>query len=106
VLQQLEQQFTLFTEEGVPVRAKLSCTFKEWWTNYEDLNKQAPESSDIAKMHIVKRGDTLSSIAAEEYLDPKLWRPIAIENGIDNPHLLKPGTLLLLPALTDKSQIS
>jgi len=106
VLQQLEQQFTLFTEEGVPVRAKLSCTFKEWWTNYEDLNKQAPESSDIAKMHIVKRGDTLSNIAAEEYLDPKLWRVIAIENGIDNPHLLKPGTLLLLPALTDKSQIS
>lgn len=103
VLQQLEQQFTLFTEQGIPVRAKLSCTFKEWWTNYESLNKEATQSSDIAKMHVVKRGDTLSSIAAEEYLDAKLWRPIAIENGIDDPRVLIPGTLLLLPALTDRS---
>ena len=55
-------------------------------------------------MHVVKSGDTLSSIAAEEYLDPKLWRPIAIENGIDDPRVLIPGTLLLLPTLSDRSQ--
>ena len=103
VLQQLEQTFTLFTEDGTPVRAKLSCTFKEWWTNYDDLNKQNTQSSDIAKMHVVKRGDTLSSIAAEEYLDPRLWRPIAIENGIDDPRVLIPGMLLLLPTLSDRS---
>jgi hypothetical protein len=104
VLQQLEQQFTLFTEQGIPVRAKLSCTFKEWWTNYESLNNEKTQSPDIAKMHMVKRGDTLSSIAAEEYLDPGLWRPIAIENGIDDPRVLVPGTLLLLPTLTDRSR--
>ena len=103
VLQQLEQTFTLFTEDGTPVRAKLSCTFKEWWTNYDDLNKQNTQSSDIAKMHVVKRGDTLSSIAAEEYLDPRLWRPIAIENGIDDPRVLIPGMILLLPTLSDRS---
>ena len=103
VLQQLEQQFTLFTEEGIPVRAKLSCTFMEWWTNYEGLNKQAMQSSDIAKTYVVKRGDTLTSIAAEEYLNPKLWRCIAVENEIDDPRLLKPGTSLLLPTLTNKN---
>lgn len=106
VLQQLEQQFTLFTEEGVPVRAKLSCTFMEWWTNYDDLNKQQTESSDIVKMHVVKRGDTLSSIAAEEYLDPKLWKLIADQNGIDDPRTLMPGTLLLLPTFTGRIQAS
>jgi nucleoid-associated protein YgaU len=103
-LQQLEQQFTLFTEQGVPVRAKLSCTFMEWRTNEKDLEKQATQSSDIAKMHVVKLGDTLSSIAAREYLDPGLWRPIAIENGIDDPRLLKPGTLLLVPTLNDRER--
>ena len=72
--------------------------------NYDDLNKQDTQSSDIAKMHVVKRGDTLSSIAAKEYLDPKLWRPIAIENGIDDPRVLIPGTLLLLPTLSDRSR--
>ena len=102
VLERLEQQFTLFTENGTPVRAKLSCTFKEWRTNYEDLNRQATQSSDIVKMRVVKRGDTLSSIAGEEYLDPQMWRPIANENGIDNPLELTPGMLLLVPTLSKR----
>lgn len=106
VLQQLEQQFTLFTEQGVPVRAKLSCTFTEWRTNKDDDEKQATQSSDIAKVHVVKTGDTLSSIAAKEYQDPKLWRPIAIENSIDDPRMLIPGSLLLLPTLTDWGRLS
>lgn len=83
-LQQLEQQFTLFTEEGVPVRAKLSCTFKEWWTDYENLNSATSNSSSINKTHVVKPGETLSSIAA----DPKQWRALAVENGIDDPREL------------------
>jgi nucleoid-associated protein YgaU len=101
VLERLEQQFTLFMEDGTPVRASLSCTFKEWRTNYEDLNRQDKQSSDVAKTRIVRRGDSLSGIAAEEYRDPALWRPIALENGIDDPRRLSPGTVLLIPTLTD-----
>jgi nucleoid-associated protein YgaU len=103
VLERLEQQFTLFMEDGTPVRATSRCTFKEWRTNYDDLNKQATQSSDIAKARIVKRGDTLSSIAAEEYHDPGLWRPIAAENDIDDPQSLAPGTTLLIPTLAQRS---
>jgi nucleoid-associated protein YgaU len=102
VLQKLDQRFTMFMEDGTPVRAKLTCTFMEWWTNYDDLNKQALESSDVAKVRIVKHGDTLSSIAAETYLDPSKWRPIALENGIDDPLSLTPGRQLLIPALPDE----
>ena len=98
VLQQLEQQFTLFTEDGIPVRAKLGCTFKEWWTDYEKINSPASNSSSISKMHVVKLGETLSSIAA----DPKKWRAIAVENGIDDPRKLLPGTLLSLPILSGR----
>jgi nucleoid-associated protein YgaU len=100
VLERLEQQFTMFVENGTPVRATSRCTFKEWRTNYEDLNQQAPQSSDIAKTRIVKRGETLCSIAWEEYRDSGLWRPIADENGIDDPVSLAPGTPLLIPTLT------
>lgn len=99
VLERLEQQFTLFTEEGIPVRASLSCSFKEWRTNYDDLNREALESSDVAKTRVVRRGDTLSRIAAEEYRDPALWRPIATENDLDDPRELSPGTILLIPTL-------
>src|SRR5215471_1051247 len=85
VLQQLEQQFTLFMENGKPVRATARCTFKEWRTNYKDLNQQERQSADIAKTWVVKRGETLSDIAAVEYHDASLWRPIATENEIDDP---------------------
>lgn len=98
VLEKLSQEFTLFTSDGTPVRATSNCTFKEWRTNYKDLNER--QSSDIAKLRVLKRGETLSSIAAEEYHDPALWRPIANENGIDDPRAPPPGTVLLIPALT------
>jgi hypothetical protein len=104
VLQQLEQTFTLFTENGTPVRAKLSCTFMEWWIDYKELNEQIAKSSDVGKTHVVKSGETLSSIAAEKCLDPKSWKIIAIENGIDDPRVLKPGTLLLVPTQSGRSR--
>ncbi|MCU0588462.1 MAG: LysM peptidoglycan-binding domain-containing protein [Syntrophobacteraceae bacterium] len=100
VLQQLEQQFTLFMEDGTPVRVTARCTFKEWRTNYDDLNRQQTTSKDIAKTRVVRRGETLSSIAAEEYWDPGLWRPIADENGIDDPRGLTVGMVLLIPTVS------
>ena len=103
VLEQLEQQFTLFMENGMPVRATARCTFKEWRTNYEDLNRQDRQSSDIAKTRVVKRGETLSGIAAEEYHDPGLWWPIAAENEIDDPLSVVPGMVLLIPTLTQRN---
>lgn len=33
----------------------------------------------------VKTGDKLPTIAAKVYGDPRLWRPIADANAIDNP---------------------
>jgi hypothetical protein len=99
VLEKLDQKFTMFLEDGTPVRATATCTFKEWRTNYDRLNLQDTQSADLAKRWIVKRGDSLSGIAAMEYLDPCLWRPIAAANNIDNPFDLRPGHSLIIPAL-------
>ena len=99
VLERLDQKFTMFMDDGTPVRATLSCSFKEWRRNQEDRKRQGLESSDVAKTRVVRRGDTLSSIAAEEYLDPGLWRPIGAANGIDDPLRLEPGRVLLVPRL-------
>jgi nucleoid-associated protein YgaU len=101
VLQQLEQTFTLFTATGMPVRATVKCTFKEWRTNYEDSVRQAKESSDVAKQHVFKRGDSLALIAAEEYRDPRKWRAIAIANHIRDPLNIPPGAALRVPALEE-----
>lgn len=104
VLQKLDQKFTMFLEDGTPVRATLTCTFMEWRTNYDNLNLQYLKSADVAKVWVVKRGDTLSSIAAHEYMDPGLWRPIAAKNNIDNPLDLAPGRVLMIPQLSLQEQ--
>jgi nucleoid-associated protein YgaU len=103
VVTNLTQTFTLFKNDGTPVRATLSCSFRQWRS--EQLEKRALnlQSPDVAKTRIVRLGETLSGIAAEEYANPALWRPIAEANGIDNPRRLKPGTALSIPVLASGS---
>jgi nucleoid-associated protein YgaU len=99
VLQSLNQNYTLFLADGTPVRATLKCTFQEWTSEDEQAKRDNKQSVDVVKTRIVRRGDTLSSIAAEEYNDPALWRPIAEANQIDDPLSLSPGRPLILPTL-------
>ena len=101
VLEHLVQRFSLFLEDGWPVRATLGCTFKEWRDDEEEARRQDRQSVDVVKTHLLRRGDTLSSIAMKEYEDPGLWRPIADANGIINPLDLPYGRLLVIPTLRD-----
>lgn len=96
VLVRLEQRFTLFLDDGTPVRALLSCEFAEADTQAQVLAGEL-HSADVVKTRQVRSSDTLQSLAAEEYGDPALWRPIATANGIVNPRLLVPGTVLVIP---------
>jgi hypothetical protein len=95
VLESANQTFTMFLSTGIPVRATMSVTFKE--IGQEQAGRL--QSADFTKQHVVKRGDTLSSIAAEKFGDPARWRPIARENGLDNPLAIYPGQVLVIPAL-------
>ncbi|MGQ0778521.1 MAG: CIS tube protein [Pseudonocardiales bacterium] len=99
VLTQLDQRFTLFLADGTPVRATLSCSFVESPTP-ADVRAREMNSADVVKTRVVRRHDTLHSLAAEEYRDPSLWRHIASANGIVNPRELKPGTVLTIPKLS------
>jgi nucleoid-associated protein YgaU len=99
VLQSLKQQFVLFLSDGTPVRAKLSVAFLEFTLPEEELKVEPRNSPDHTKAYIVKTGDTLSAIAARFYKDPRLWRPIADRNDIDNPRGLTAGQVLTIPQI-------
>jgi nucleoid-associated protein YgaU len=99
VLESLTQRYTLFLSNGTPVRATLSCSFKQWRSKDEEKRLLRLSSVDVAKTRTVRRGDSLASIADEEYLDPTLWRPIAEANGIDDPRSVVPGMGLSIPPL-------
>jgi len=99
VIERLTQRFTMFLENGVPVRATLNVTFKEYKTIEEQLNPKPKRSSDWTKFRVIAEGDQLYLIAAAEYGDPVLWRRIADANDIENPRLLQPGMEIRLPPL-------
>lgn len=99
VLQSLTQKFTLFLADGLPVRATLTCAFKQYRDDTEEIRIVDLQSSDVEKRHTVRVGDTLSSIAAGEYHDPKIWRPIADRNRLEDPRRLHPGIVLAIPRL-------
>lgn len=98
VLTSLDQRFTMFLADGTPVRAALACRFSEH-TPEPQVRASELHSADVDKRRLVRRGDSLQSIAAEEYNDPGLWRLIAKANGIVNPRDLAPGAVLMIPRL-------
>lgn len=105
----VQQKFDLFSPEGTPLRATLSVTFREYKSLEDQLKDLKLKSSDHTKERVVKEGDTLSQIAAEEYRDPALWRHIAAhkENRgkIENPRRLRPGIRLVIPPVDGSSAL-
>jgi nucleoid-associated protein YgaU len=89
----LKQHFVLFDQIGRPLRATLDVTFTEFLDRDDDERLTDPETSS----RIVRRGDTLASIAADTYNDPSQWRVIAEANGIENPLAVPAGAKLTIP---------
>jgi hypothetical protein len=99
VIESLNVTYVLFSPEGIPLRAKLSLSLKEYRPVDIQL-KDAPKTSpDLEKTWVVRRGDKLSSIAAAVYRDAAVWRDIAEANEIQDPRILNPGTVLTLPRI-------
>lgn len=97
IIERLSQRFTMFKDDGVPVRATLNVTFKEYKTIAEQLSEKPNQSSDWTKRRVIAEGDRLDLIAAVEYGDAGEWRRIADANDLDNPRLLTPGQEIRLP---------
>lgn len=97
VLVKADTTVTMFLPDGTPVRATVGCHF----TALEASPTPAQElhSADVARKYTVQPGDTLSLIAADVYMDPRNWRPIARANALDDPLRLTPGQTLLIPKL-------
>ncbi len=98
-IESVNQRFTMFRSDGVPVRATMSIKLREAVDPHDQAQRRPRESPDHAKLHAVRRGETLQSIAAKEYDDPGQWRRIADANGIDDPFRLEPGQRLLVPPI-------
>ena len=98
IMEKLQVKFTLFADDGTPLRANADVTMKQ----YEDEEAWAPQNptSGVRLPHTVHRvqvGESIDRIAAVHYGDPTKWRTIADANGVIDPLTLAPGTDLLIP---------
>lgn len=93
-------KYTLFTPDGLPVRAVCTVNLEEISGEHGGQN---PTSGALAAQdtHVLVTGDTLHSLAFRTYGNAELWRKIAAANEIDDPMRLRAGTRLLLPALDE-----
>jgi nucleoid-associated protein YgaU len=101
IVDNVQQKFTLFNPAGIPVRATLTMSFKEYKTLEEQLKALNLQTSDQTKVVVVKQRMTLAQIAYQEYGDASLWRHIADheENRgrLADLRRLTPGTELRVP---------
>ena len=100
VLDSLTVTYLMFTPEGIPLRAKLSLSLKEYRPVDIQIKENPTSSPDFEKTYVVRRGDTLSGIAFAVYRDATVWRAIAQNNQIQDPRTLPPGQVLQLPRLS------
>lgn len=101
VVESVKQKFTLFSSEGVPLRATLTVVFREYKTLKQQLDQLKLSSPDRTHSHIIQEGDALWRIADRYYNRPGRWRAIAEkpENGIEDPRRLTVGQFIEVPPL-------
>ncbi len=104
VVESVRHKFTLFSPKGIPLRATVSVTIREFAPLHQQLPRANPHSPDRSHAHVLKQTETLSHVAATYYLRAVAWRPVADANAITDPRRLQPGQLLRVPALTGQDR--
>lgn len=98
-LTSLNIAYTLFKNDGTPLRAKLSVAFEEA-IDADLIAKEANnQSPDLTHLIEIKEGDTLPLICYRIYGDSSYYMEVAAYNNILNFRDLTPGTKIYLPPI-------
>ena len=99
IVESVKQRFTLFSPEGVPLRATVTVSLREYKTLEDQLKRLNLSSPDRTHSHVLGRGETLSAVAHRHYTRCGAWRAIADKNGIEDPRRIEAGQFLVVPPL-------
>jgi hypothetical protein len=99
VVESVKQKLTFFSPEGVPLRATLTLTLREYKTLGDQLVQLNLSSPNRTHSYVTCLGDTLAGVAGRYYRRPGEWRAIADANEIDDPRRLAAGRFLRVPPI-------
>jgi hypothetical protein len=97
VIESLNVSYTMFAEDGTPIRAKVSLKMKEFKSPDRVDISGGGQGYEIAKIQLVQvqQGQTLSMLAGALGTSAQV---LADMNGISNPLELAAGTMLMVPS--------
>jgi nucleoid-associated protein YgaU len=99
VVDSVRQKFTFFSPEGIPLRATLTLSLREYKTLHNQLDQLNLSSPTRSHSHVTQRNDTLARLAGRYYHKPGEWRAIAVKNKLEDPRRLGTGLYLTIPPI-------
>ena len=99
VLMKAEVAYKLFRPDGTPLRATIDASFTENVDDKTRVRRENKSSPDVARVKIVKDGDTLPLLCHEVYGDFAYYLQVAQINLLNDFRRLQPGTRLVFPPM-------
>ena len=98
-LESLDIDYTLFSPDGSPLRARVKATFLGFHDPADSAKSKQLNSPDLTHRVRVGAGDTLPLLSYRIYGDSRYYIGVAGANGLDGFRGLATGTDLLFPPL-------
>jgi nucleoid-associated protein YgaU len=103
-LEQLKVTCEMFDPSGCPLRATVDLTLKSAAEEPKGTNPTSGAERSRHR-HVLRREETLHSLAYATFGDAGTWRAIAELNDIDDPLRLQPGREILLPDASELAAV-
>ena len=88
-LDNVDVTYEMFARDGRPLRAKVSLTMRSVSKEPGPTNPSSGAERS-RRSHVLRRGESLQSLAYAVYGDAGAWRSIAATNHIDDPFRVAP----------------
>jgi nucleoid-associated protein YgaU len=104
-LKSVTARYTMFNAGGAPIRATCKIRLEEVPSEPAGQNPTSG-SPGSRRSRELKDGDSLASVAFQEYGEAALWRGLAIFNEIDDPFAVRSGAQVLVPPFAEAKRLA